>query len=490
MHNIVDIPRQQPKTFTDFESLWLELFDTIMIDTIVTCTNQKLSDVRTKYKNPNKIELRPTDREEMKAFLGSLFYTSVFKSNHENTKSIFATDGSGREIFRCVMSQFRFLTLLNYIRFDDGTTRPQRLETDPLAAISEIFQLFIANCKKAYTPGAYLCVDEMLVPFRGRCKFIIYMPKKPAKYGLKILVVCDAETFYAYNAYIYHGKDSDGLGLTETERKLAIPTQSVLRLCKDFEKTNRNITADNWFSSIELMEQLKDRGLTYLGTLKKNKRHIPPEFQASKTRQPESSLHGFTKDFTIVSYVPKKSKAVLLISSMHHTKQLDSLSKKPEIIIDYNKTKGGVDEIDKKCSNYSSNRRTRRWPLAIFFRILDLSGVNAYALYKTCTAVRDIPRAQFLQNLAYSLVLPHMKRRVYNDRLPRELRLTIARVLGPNKPPEPETIPPENTEVARKTCKICPSRLKRRTKYNCIECRKPICLGCSKTICVDCVDNK
>lgn len=85
-HNIVDIPRQQPKTFIDSESLWLELFDTTMIDTIVTCTNQKLSEIRTKYKNPNKIELRPTDREEMKAFLGLLFYTSVFKSNHENTK--------------------------------------------------------------------------------------------------------------------------------------------------------------------------------------------------------------------------------------------------------------------------------------------------------------------------------------------------------------------------------------------------------------------
>lgn len=214
----------------DSESLWLELFDTTMIDKIVTCTNQKLSQVRPKYKNPNKIELRPIDREEMKAFLGSLFYTSVFKSNHENTKSIFATDGSGREIFRCVMSQFRFLTLLNYIRFDDSTTRSERLETDTLAAISEIFQLFIANCKTAYTPGVYLCVDEMLLPFRGRCKFIIYMPKKPAKYGLKILVVCDAETFYVYNAYIYHGKNSDGRGLAETERKLAIPTQSVLRL--------------------------------------------------------------------------------------------------------------------------------------------------------------------------------------------------------------------------------------------------------------------
>lgn len=74
--------------------------------------------------------------------------------------------------------------------------------------------------------------------------------------------MCDAKTFYVYNAYIYHGRDSDGLELTETERKLAIPTQSVLRLFKDFEKNNRNITADKWFSS-------KDRGLMYYGTLKK-----------------------------------------------------------------------------------------------------------------------------------------------------------------------------------------------------------------------------
>ncbi|GBP42791.1 hypothetical protein EVAR_83308_1 [Eumeta japonica] len=93
-------------------------------------------------------------------------------------------------------------------------------------------------------------------------------------------------------------------------------------------------------------------------------------------------------------------------------------------------------------------------------------------------------------NLAYSLVLPHLKHRVYNNRLPGELRSTIARVLGPNKPPEPVIEPSESTEAAKKTCKICPSRLKRRTQYNCIECRKPICLGCLKTICVDCVDNK
>lgn len=51
---------------------------------------------------------------EIKALFGLLYYTSVFKSNHESTDLIFATDGTGREVFRCVTSQKRFLMLLTF----------------------------------------------------------------------------------------------------------------------------------------------------------------------------------------------------------------------------------------------------------------------------------------------------------------------------------------------------------------------------------------
>jgi hypothetical protein len=59
--------------------------------------------------------------------------------------------------------------------------------------------------------------------------------------------------------YIYVGKDSDGNTLDENDRKFSKPTQSVLRLTKPINKTNRNITADNWFTSIELIEELKKK---------------------------------------------------------------------------------------------------------------------------------------------------------------------------------------------------------------------------------------
>ena len=152
-------------------------------------------------------------------------------------------------------------------------------------------------------------------------------------------------------------KNSDGIGLSNEEKRLAVPTQSVIRLSKILEGSRRNITADNWFSSLQLVEELKKRDITYLGTLKKNKREIPPEFLPKKNRPLGSCIYGFTKDVTILSYVPRQNRAVLLLSSMHHKEEDDQLTLKPAMIADYNNTKGGVDELDKKCSIYSSGRR-------------------------------------------------------------------------------------------------------------------------------------
>uniref|UniRef100_A0A0K8UXT0 PiggyBac transposable element-derived protein 4 n=1 Tax=Bactrocera latifrons TaxID=174628 RepID=A0A0K8UXT0_BACLA len=308
-HNIIRLPgRLQTSTFEGYLQLWSKIFDESMLECLVQYTNQKLCNYRAKFNNTTKVELMDTYVTEMKAFIGLLYYTSVFKCNDADLRTIFATDGSGREIFRCGMSNFRFSSLVNCLRFDDSTTRAERLKEDQLAPISNFFNKFILNSQFQYTPGPYLCIDEMLLPFKGRCKFKIYMPQKPAQYGIKIMLLVDARTYYIYNAYIYHGKNSDGIGLNEQERKLAALTQSVVRLVKVVENSKRNITADNWFSYIPLMEALLKERLTYIGTLKKNKVEIPSSFLPCKTREVGSSMYGFTKEYTLLSYVPKKIK--------------------------------------------------------------------------------------------------------------------------------------------------------------------------------------
>ncbi|CAK1582588.1 unnamed protein product [Parnassius mnemosyne] len=108
----------------------------------------------------------------------------------------------------------------------------------------------------------------MLVAFRGRCSFKMYMPKKPNKYGLKIMCMTDAKNGYLVDAYIYLGKDSDSQGLPIEYQRLNKPTQAVLRLVASIEGTHRNVTTDNWFTSVELMNILMQKQLTLVGTLK------------------------------------------------------------------------------------------------------------------------------------------------------------------------------------------------------------------------------
>lgn len=61
------------------------------------------------------------------------------------------------------------------------------------------------------------------------------------------------------------------------------------------------------------------------------KQEIPKEFLPSKSREIGSTVYGVNDSMMKVSRVPKKSKRVLLVSSMHHGKG-NSDTDKPEIM--------------------------------------------------------------------------------------------------------------------------------------------------------------
>jgi hypothetical protein len=111
------------------------------------------------------------------------------------------------------------------------------------------------------------------------------------------------------------------------------------------DRGGRNVTTDNFFASVDLTNQLKNKTLTPVGTTKQNKCEIPQEFKPARHRDDKSSIFGFTKDLTLVSYVAKKNKSAVLLSSLHHDSEICSDSGKPEIIEFYNKTKGAVDML-------------------------------------------------------------------------------------------------------------------------------------------------
>lgn len=67
--------------------------------------------------------------------------------------------------------------------------------------------------------------------------------------------------------------------------------------------SGRNVTLDNWFSSLPLCYKLLgDHRLSMAGTLKKNNREIPCSFLDTNGRPAGSLLFGFRDGFTKVSY--------------------------------------------------------------------------------------------------------------------------------------------------------------------------------------------
>lgn len=148
---------------------------------------------------------------------------------------------------------------------------------------------------------------------------------------------------------------------------------------------------------------LENHLTTIVGTLKSNKKQIPPCFLNKKKRRNIcSSQFAFTYECTLVSYVPKKNRNVLLLSTLHNSQEIDqetSMKLKPEILTFYNKTKVGVDTADELKSNYIVARETHRWPMVILYCFLNIGGINSQVIYNANTE-KKISRREYLRELS------------------------------------------------------------------------------------------
>ncbi|GBP72049.1 PiggyBac transposable element-derived protein 4 [Eumeta japonica] len=388
-----------------------------------------------------------TDNIEIEAFLGLLLFAGVRRNSRLNAKDFFRTDGSSPEIFRLTMGLSRFFLLMRCLRFDSKDTREEIIKLDKLAPIRELFDIVVGTFKKYYSVSQYVTIDEKLEAFRGRCNFRQYIPSKPNKYGIKIYALTDAKMFYTHTMEVYVGKQPDGPNQVDNSA-LAL----VLRLSENIYNTGRNITCDNFFTSIPLIDKLESQHkLTVIGTIRKNKRELPKHFTEIRGRAEKSSLFGHRGNCSLVSYVPKKGKNVLLVSSMHDDAQIIEDTGKPEIIMDYNRTKGGVDSVDKMCETYNVARGTNRWPMVIFYSLMNVAGINTFIIYLQNNPNKKISRRVFLEALAYDLINPQLRRRALISSLPRNIRLRLTEICKLDGP-ESAATSNNNKDMANYSC--------------------------------------
>ncbi|KAK7130495.1 hypothetical protein R3I93_019983 [Phoxinus phoxinus] len=204
-------------------------------------------------------------------------------------------------------------------------------------------------------------------------------------------------------------------------REINLGRRVVLDLVDGYQ--GHIVTCDNFFSSYALGTELLKMKTRMIGTIRKNKTELPSALVNTRGRATHSSLFAFTETHAIVSYLPKKNKNVLLMSTVHSDPALSERDdQKPQMILYYNRTKGGVDNLDKIVATYTCRRKTARWPMAVFYNIVDVSAYNAFVIWRevnpTWRQTDSFRRRHFLEELGRALVCPLIQSRRH---IPRTL---------------------------------------------------------------------
>ena len=296
-HNIIG----KPGPTSECKKKVTELCDTFdlfitkeMVDMLVKFTNEEgATKFGERWKN--------TSTEEIRRFIGLLYLCGIFRSAGESLESLWNKE-HGRKVFHSTMSLHRMRELLQNLRFDSKRERTERRKNDKMAAIRDFFNAFQLQLPKYFKPDHSVTVDEQLVAFRGRCSFRQYMPNKPAKYGLKFFVACCSSTYYVLGIIPYCGKDV----ITHS-----LSFDTVCKLVRPVENSGRNVTTDNFYTSLALARELRRKKLTLVGTIRANKRELPPYLLQKTDREVGSSRFCYKKEATLVSYMTKRKKVSL-----------------------------------------------------------------------------------------------------------------------------------------------------------------------------------
>ena len=430
------------------------LIDEGLIRHIIRCTND--------YAQTTDPTFNLTE-EELEKFIGILYLRAAMNQRNFPLESLWSVS-MGCPAFNRTMSRDRMRHIKKYIRFDIRGERRANLQQDKFALISFVFNRFIENSQKAYRPGVSVTIDEQLFPTKARCRFTQYMPQKPDKFGIKFWILADLDTKYCFNVSPYLGRDEqrvDGLG-----------THVVMQLMEPLFGKGHNVTTDNFFTNKDLAERLLRHKTTITGTIRANRRELPPP----------TRLHLYASEFfqfdqlNLVRYQAKPKKTVCVLSTQHkgNRTQVDG-KKKPESVIYYNNNKYGVDILDSMCRQMSTKAGCRRWPLAVFYNILDFAAVNAWIIFKKSTN-RHVKRRNFLLQLSAQL-------RKDDD------QLQAARTVRPGRQQRPivglHAPRPEPLE-RRVSCLVRSHCTKNRTVTRCSQCQLPVCGQCMANICTVC----
>ncbi|KAK4324439.1 hypothetical protein Pmani_004925 [Petrolisthes manimaculis] len=216
----------------------------------------------------------------------------------------------------------------------------------------------------------------------------------------------DNEDGYTWNCEVYCGKSDTYPGLGATDSLTA-------RLMTPLFDLGMTLYCDNFYTSIPLAEYLLTQKTYLCGTVRTSRKGLPHEVTKAKIKKGEVVSLQNNNGVKVFHWKDKRSVFTLstvpehddtLIPTGKTTRNGEDITK-PKSILDYNKTKKGVDVSDQMSGYYTALRKTRKWYRKIAIELLcGTSIVNAWTIYNKYLADKKLPLLAFQESIVLSLL--------------------------------------------------------------------------------------
>ena len=205
---------------------------------------------------------KETDVAEMKAFFGLILAMGLLrlpkmKDYWQKTNWVLHVKSFGE-----VMARNQFMQLYRFLHVADNDKFVPRGDNgyDPLFKICPFLDILSRQFRNIYKPGQDICIDERLIPYKGRIYFRQFIPSKRARFGVKAFVLSESDTGYVSEIEIYTGKSLD------VKVKHDLAETIVESLTEHYTNQGHHLYIDNYYTKVWLLNSLKEKGIYACGT--------------------------------------------------------------------------------------------------------------------------------------------------------------------------------------------------------------------------------
>jgi hypothetical protein len=386
------------------------------------------------------------------------------------------------------MSRNRFDQIKQCLHFNNNLLMPGRNSPsfNKLYKVQPIVDAVRDACNQLVLDEE-LSVDEQMIPTKSRSPVRQYMPNKPNKWGVKVWVLASTSGLI-FDFQVYTGKSS------QAPSSLGCGGDVVMQLASRLpDGCHYRLAFDNYFTSIPLLKQLKEKGILAVGTIRGNRlRGAAALLKTEKMLKKEGrGSHDWRADqesgVTIIRWLDR---SIVQIASNYLSgeagEEVQRFSQQqktmmtipcPQMVQVYNKGMGGVDLADQLLSYYRVHIKTKKWYRHVFFHLLSVAVVNSWLLYRRDCDFEKMPQQQriplikFQMKIAESLIrcgkaVPQGRKRLREDPVMALLKTPEASVRLDRVDHFPVFL------EKQQRCKLCAQRKSEKGGFTFIQCTK------------------